>query len=42
MENTPVDFLPNLNVVLLGASNFLSQFILTIDYPNKKFSIKYP
>lgn len=42
MEDTPVDFLPNLNVVLLGVNNFLSRFILTIDYPNKRFSIKYP
>jgi len=42
MEDTPVDFLPNLNVVLLGVSSFLSRFILTLDYPNKRFSIKYP
>ncbi|MGR3318657.1 MAG: hypothetical protein ACUZ8O_09270 [Candidatus Anammoxibacter sp.] len=41
-NDTPVDFLPNLNVVLLGAKNFLSRFVLTVDYPAKTFSIKHP
>jgi len=40
LSDTPVDFLPNLHVVLLGVNNFLSRFILTINYPNKCFSIK--
>jgi len=40
--DTPVDFMPNLPVVLLGVRNFLSNFILRIDYPNKIFSIRYP
>lgn len=40
--DTPIDFMPNLHVVLLGVNSFLSHFILTIDYPRKTFSIKYP
>lgn len=32
------NFLPNLQVVLLGVNNFLSRFILTMDYPKKQFS----
>ncbi len=42
IEETPVDFMPNLHCVLLGVRNFLNHFILTIDYPNQKFSIRYP
>ncbi|MCK5603024.1 hypothetical protein KAR91_14165, partial [Candidatus Pacearchaeota archaeon] len=42
IHDTPVDFMPNLHCVLLGVENFLSQFILTVDYPNKSFSIQYP
>ena len=41
-ENTPVDFLPNLSVTLLGVENFLGKFILNIDYPKNTFSIKHP
>jgi len=41
-ENTPVDFLPNLSVVLLGVENFLGKFILNINYPKNTFSIKHP
>lgn len=37
-----VDFLPNLNIPLLGVRSFLSNFILTIDYPNKIFSLNLP
>ena len=37
-----IDFLPNLNMLLLGAKNFLSNFILTIDYKNQVFSLKKP
>ena len=40
--DAPVIFMPNLNVVILGAEGFLSQFILTIDYPRKVFSLKSP
>ena len=39
VNDTPVDFLPNLHVVLLGVKNFLSKFILNIDYPRNVFSI---
>ena len=41
INDTPIDFMPNLHVVLLGVNSFLSRFVLTIDYPQKKFSIKY-
>ena len=39
---TPIDFMPNLHIVLLGVNSFLSRFILKIDCPNKRFSIKHP
>lgn len=42
IQDTPIDFMPNLSVVLLGVNSFLSRFILKIDYPNKTFSINYP
>ena len=42
IDDTPIDFMPNLSVVLLGVNSFLSRFILKINYPNKSFSIKYP
>ena len=35
-----IDFMPNLSVPLLGMKNFLSHFVLTIDYPNLKFSLR--
>lgn len=37
LDNTPIDFMPNLNVLLLGVKSFLSNFILTVDYPNSFF-----
>lgn len=37
-----VDFFPNLNVPILGVKNFLSNLILTINYPKKTFSIQIP
>ena len=40
IEDTPIDFMPNLNTVLLGAKDFLSMFVLEIDYPNSSFSIQ--
>ena len=40
IPDTPIDFLPNLHVVLLGVKNFLSRFILEVDYPRKVFSIR--
>ena len=42
IDNTPVDFMPNLHCVLLGVKNFLSQFKLAINYPKQTFSITYP
>jgi predicted aspartyl protease len=39
IENILIDFMPNLYVPLLGAKSFLSNFILTIDYPNLIFSL---
>jgi hypothetical protein len=42
IDDTPIDFMPNLHVVLLGVNSFLSRFVLTIDYPQKSFSILYP
>lgn len=42
IKDTPIDFMPNLHMFLLGANNFLSKFILNIDYPKQVFSIKYP
>lgn len=39
IEDTPIDFMPNLNVLLLGVNSFLSKFILKIDYPQKIFSL---
>jgi hypothetical protein len=42
IDNTPIDFMPNLSVVLLGVNSFLSEFVLKINYPKQTFSIKYP
>lgn len=42
VPDTPIDFMPNLHVVLLGVNSFLSRFNLYIDYPNKTFSITTP
>lgn len=42
INDTPIDFMPDLNVVLLGVKQFLDQFKLHIHYPKNEFSIKYP
>ena len=39
-QKTLIDFLPNLQVPLLGMKNFLVNFILTIDYPRSRFSLQ--
>lgn len=39
-QDVLVDFMPNLNTPLLGVKSFLSNFILTVDYPNKTFSLQ--
>ncbi len=41
-KNVLVDFMPNLNIPLLGTKSFLSNFVLIIDYPKKTFSIIIP
>jgi hypothetical protein len=40
IESVLIDFMPNLNVVLLGVKSFLSNFILTVDYKKSVFSLK--
>ncbi|MDO8661840.1 MAG: retropepsin-like aspartic protease [Candidatus Omnitrophota bacterium] len=39
IKDVLIDFMPNLSVPLLGTKSFLSNFMLTIDYPNSTFSI---
>ncbi|MEM7816827.1 MAG: retropepsin-like aspartic protease [Candidatus Aenigmatarchaeota archaeon] len=40
IQDILIDFMPNLNIPLLGVKSFLSNFILTVDYPNLTFSLK--
>ena len=40
LEDTPIDFAKNCSVFLLGVRNFLSNFILKIDYPHEVFSLR--
>jgi hypothetical protein len=42
IQDVLVDFMPNLSIPLLGVKSFLSNFILTLDYPNKVFSLLLP
>lgn len=39
IENVLIDFMPNLNVVLLGVKSFLSHYVVTIDYKKSTFSL---
>ena len=41
-QDVLVDFMPNLSIPLLGVRSFLSNFVLTVDYPNKQFSLTLP
>jgi predicted aspartyl protease len=41
-QDVSVDFMPNLNIPLLGVKSFLGNFVLTIDYPQKVFSLLLP
>lgn len=41
-QDVLIDFMPNLNVPLLGVRSFLSNFVLHIDYTQKVFSLKLP
>lgn len=38
-QDVLVDFMPNLSSPLLGVKSFLSNFILTVNYPNKTSSL---
>lgn len=42
VPNTLIDFSPTCPMFLLGTKNFLSKFILTVDYPRQVFSIRKP
>ena len=42
IEETLIDFMPNLHCALLGVGSFLNRFVLTIDYPGEVFSIRKP
>lgn len=39
-QDVLIDFMLNLYMPLLGVRSFLSNFILTVDYPNKIFSLQ--
>lgn len=41
-QDVLIDFMPNLYFSLLGVRSFLGNFILTVDYPNKVFSLLLP
>lgn len=41
-QDVLIDFMPNLYFPLLGVRSFLGNFILTVDYPNKVFSLLLP
>jgi hypothetical protein len=41
-QDVLVDFMPNLSIPLLGVRSFLSNLILTVDYPSKQFSLTLP
>lgn len=42
IPDTPIDFIQGGDNFLLGTRNFLSRFVLTIDYPRQVFSIRNP
>lgn len=42
VDDTTLDFLPNLHCILLGTKNFLNNFILTVNYPRRVFSLRRP
>jgi len=42
IQDTLIDFMPNLHTPLLGVKSFLSNFILTVNYPEKIFSLQQP
>ena len=42
IKGTPIDYLVGCQNFILGTRNFLTNFILKIDYPNQIFSIRNP
>ncbi|MBF0473997.1 MAG: hypothetical protein HQK91_10640 [Nitrospirae bacterium] len=42
IPETPIDYMQNLPIVLLGVNSFLNKFILTINYSANIFSIQFP
>jgi len=42
LNDVLIDFAERCEPFLLGAKQFLSKFVLTIDYPNQVFSIRNP
>lgn len=40
IQDTLIDFMPNLHTPLLGVKSFLSNFVLEVDYPKKAFSLQ--
>jgi hypothetical protein len=42
IPDTPIDFAKGCQTFLLGARKFLSKFILTVNYPQKFFSLRKP
>ena len=42
IRNRPIDFAQGCEAFLLGRSNFLSNFVVTIDYPRQVLSIRKP
>jgi predicted aspartyl protease len=41
-QEVVVDFMPNLFIPLLGVRSFLTNFVLTVDYPKRTFSLSLP
>ena len=42
IPDTPIDFTIGCEAFLLGRKNFLNRFVLTIDYPQQLFSVRFP
>ena len=38
-NNVVVDFIPSVNIALIGVRSFLCNFVLTVDYPRQCFSL---
>jgi len=42
IDDTSIDFIRGCGDFLLGVQDFLDEFVLTIDYPHQRFSIRKP